>query len=204
MEKGRVKIEKRGLLLTLFLFLTIFKPVFAQNLQIPKDILIAAIVQPWLYFEVSPLDLTLSPDLVSIEGRFNIGESPEVIFKVGTSNPGGWEIKIKGKNNGLKSSATGYIISTVNGTSSLSAGNNGYGLQATTTLAGVIINPIYNYFDTSVVGEIVSDYRVLATKYSSNLTLEVVKIKIKAAASIMAPADVEYTDFIISTVIPLI
>lgn len=176
---------------------------FAQS-EIPKDIFIAASVQPWLYFEVSPLVLTLSPDLVSQEGIFNIGETPEVIFKVGTSNPDGWEIKIKGQNNGLKSLAANYIISSVNGTSTLVAGSEGYGAQATSTLNGVLINSIYDYYETNTVGEIINEYKILASKNSSNALAEVLKFKIKASASITTPADVEYSDIIILTIAPIL
>lgn len=185
-----------------FLFLIKFDFIFAQPPEISRDIFIAAIVQPWLYFEVSPLDLPLSPDLVSPEGNFNIGESPDVIFKVATNNEGGWQIEMKGKNGGLSSLATGYTISTVTVTSTLIAGNEGYGGQATTTLEGVILNQIYNFYGTNIVGEIPKEYRVLLTKYSSNSLSEVAKMKIKATASALTPAG-DYTDEIILTIIPL-
>lgn len=200
-----LKILEKSLILSLFLFLLNIEIIYAQPPpEIPRDILIAAIVQPWLYFEISPLNLPLSPDLVSPEGVFQIGESPEVIFKVGTNNEGGWEIKIRGKNGGLKSQATGYLLSTISGTSTLIAGNEGYGAQATSTLEGTILNPIYDFYQTDIVGEVPQDYRFLAIKYSRNSLAEVAKMKIKASASVMTPAGVDYTEEIISTIIPLI
>lgn len=199
------KIGINVLLFTFFLFFPNKDFVQAQAPpEIPTDIFIAATVQPWLYFEVSPLTLNLSPDLVSQEGVFNIGETPDVIFKVGTSNPGGWEIKIKGKNNGLKSLNTNYTISSVNGTSTLMAGREGYGAQAISILTGVLINSIYDYYGTDIVGEIIEDYRSLASRFSSNALTEVVKMKIKASASITTPSDIEYSDIIILTIIPIV
>lgn len=204
MKKCQLKILEKGLMLTLFLFLLNRDSVFSQNPpEISRDIFIAAIVQPWLYFEVLPLDLPLSPDLVSPEGNFNIGESPDVIFKVATNNEGGWEIEMKGENGGLKSLATNYLISTVNGTSTLVAGKEGYGGQATTSFEGVTINQIYDYYGTDIVGEIPSDYRVLAAKHSGNSLVEVAKMKMKASASILTPAASDYTEEIILTIIPL-
>lgn len=187
-----------------FLFLGIDFTLAQSPSDIPRDILIAASVQPWLYFEISPLDLTLSPDLVSSGGEVNIGESEEVILKVGTNNEKGWQIKIKGKNGGLKSEAHGYTISTVFPTSTLIAGREGYGAQATSTLAGAIINSIYDFYGTNTVGEIPKEYRILVIKYSKNSLLEVAKMKIKASASLMTPAGFDYTDEIVLTIIPLV
>ena len=198
--------KKRVLKKTLFFVLLVLAGAnlaYSRVPEIPKDILIEAIVEPWLYFEVSPLTLLLSPDLVSREGVFNIGETPEISLQVGTSNPGGWEIKIKGKNNGLKSQITNYVISTVNGTSTLVPGVDGYGAQATSTLEGAIVNLLYDFFDTNTVGEIVTDWRTLVLKTSPNSLSEVAKMKIKATASVMAPAG-DYTDEIILTIIALI
>lgn len=201
-------LKKIGINILLFAFFLFFlNKDFVQAQappEIPTDIFIAATVQPWLYFEVSPLSLTLLPDLVSATGTFNIGETEEVTLKVGTSNPDGWEIKIKGTNNGLKSLSTNYIIPTVSGSSNLVAGNEGYGAQATSTLPGVLINSIYDYYGTNRVGEIVTDYRILAFRSSSNPLAEIGKMKIKASASINTPADVEYSDTVILTIVPTV
>lgn len=195
---------KNSIFLKLILIFLFFSQKSFAQLEIPKDIFIAATVQPWLYLEVFPLDLTLSPDLVSPEGVFNIGETQDVSFFVGTSNPSGWEIKMRGKNNGLKNLATGYVISSVFSSSTLVAGKDGYGAQATSTLAGVEINPIYDYYGTNTVGEVIKDYRMLAKKESPNSTQEVLKMKIKASASIFAPASLEYSDEVEFTILPLL
>lgn len=177
---------------------------FAQSLFLVQDVYIAAIVQPWLYLEVFPLEISLSPDLVTVEGELNIGESEEIILKVGTSNPDGWEIKVKGKYNGLFSLATNYTIPTVKNFATLNLGEEGYGLQATSTLEGVTINPIYDFYGTLTVGEISkNEYKSLAKKLSSNSLSSVAKMKIKASASFLTPAG-DYTDEIILTIIPLI
>lgn len=196
-----LKTWKKSLIF-IFLFFNITS-LYAQA-EIPRDIFIAAVVQHWLYFEVSPLDLNFSPDLVTPQGEFNIGETEDISFKVGTNNDGGWEIKIEGKNGGLKSLATGYLLATVKGTSTLKIKKEGYGGQATTTLAEVIINPIYNYYLSNTVGEIPQEYRVLATRYSKNPLGEVAKMKIKASAAVTTPAAGDYEEEIILTIIPLL
>lgn len=191
-----------------FLMFLFFLPnrnlLLAQPPQIPQDILIAAIVQPWLYFEISTTTLTLSPDLVTPEGYFNIAETDDIILKVATNNEGGWQIKIKGKNGGLKSLATGYLLASVSGTSTLVVKKEGFGAQATSTLSGVLINPIYDYYGTNIVGEISKENKVLAWKLSRNPLAEVAKVKIKASASVMTPAGLDYQEQLIFTIIPLI
>lgn len=188
-------------LFSLFYFLNSQNKVFALE-EIPKDVFIAAIVEPWIYLDVSPLTFNLQPDLVAPDGTLHIGESPEIIIRVGTSNLAGWEIKIKGKNNGLKSETTDYLIPSVSGTAALILGTEGYGLNATATFQGVIINPIYSYYNTNIVGEITNQYRLLASKSNSHLLEEVVRMKIKATASMMTPAEENYIDIINITINP--
>lgn len=190
-------------LIALFFFLN-QNILLAQTLEIPQDIFIAATVQPWLYFEVSPTTLILSPDLVSSEGVFNIAETEDVILKVATNNRDGWEIKIKGKNGGLKSTASNYLLASVNGTSTLIAGKEGFGAQATTTFSEVLINPIYDYYGTDIVGEISTDNKILVWKFSRNSVMEVAKLKIKATASVITPAGGDYEEELMFTILPLI
>lgn len=188
-------------LFSLFSFLNYQNKALALD-DIPKDIFIAAIVEPWIYFDISPLTFNLQPDLVAPDGTLHIGESPEILIRVGTSNPYGWEIKIKGKNNGLKSEAANYLIPSVIGSAPLIVGIEGYGLNATATFQGVIINPIYSYYNTNIVGEIIDQYRLLASKFNSHLLEEVVRMKIKATASMMTPAEENYLDIINITINP--
>lgn len=186
----------------IFFTLAKFKTVQAQEL--PQDIAIAAIVEPWLYLEVSPFMIDLEPDLVAADGSFNVGISSDIFLKVGTSNSEGWYLKIQGRNNGLKSLSTDYTISSISGTSALAAGTDGYGANATSTLEGVFIGELYDYYGSDIVGELVNEYRVLASMASGHAISEVVKMQIKAAASIMAPADSDYADIIIVTITPTI
>lgn len=200
---GKKKLDF-WLYLVIFFFLSLISVFISRGEIIVQDVYIGAIVQPWLYLEVSPVELTLSPDLVTVEGELNIAESEEIVIKVGTSNPGGWEIKMRGKNNGLISPATNYLISSVKNYSSLVLGKEGYGAQATSVFEGVVINSIYDFYGTNIVGEISNqDYKSLAKKLSANSLNEVAKMKIKASASFLTPAGY-YEDEIILTIIPLI
>lgn len=198
-------MKKEKFIFLIFVFFVssnFFVPkIFALD-NLPKDIFIAATVEPWIYFEVSPINFNLQPDLVAVDGTLNIGESPEITIKIGTSNPSGWEVKIKGKNGGLKSEATDYLISTVTGYSPLVIGTEGYGCNATTTLPGVILNSIYNYYNTNIVGEITTTEKSFISRNQSNEFLEVAKMKIKAAASVKTPADPNYFDIIYFTANP--
>lgn len=161
---------------------------------------ITAIVEAWLVFSVTPTSAFLSPPLVQADGTLNIGSSTEIVLNLGTNATNGWGITIKGQNGGLYSTSTGELIPTVSGTSTLVAGTDGYGANATSTLAGVTIGNYYNYYDTNTVGEIVtSTSRTLASKSTSNSTQSVAKMKVKAATTAERRPAANYSDTIVLT-----
>ena len=142
---------------------------------------VTATVQPYLQFSVSPTSVTLSPDLVDTAGNTHIGSSTNISLILGTSASGGWSITIKGANGGLATS-TYDLIETVSGSSTLSAGTDGYGANATGSIAGVTIGDEYKYWGTVDVGEIPSSTsNTLASKSTSNASTTVALMKIYAA-----------------------
>jgi len=126
-----------------------------------------------------------------------------IILRVGTNN-NGWEINIKGRNNGLRSSATDYTIGSVSDFSLLTAGTDGYGINATSTLEGVLVEETYDHYGTDTVGELIDSYNLLASRNSLNMTSDVLRMQIKAAASIMTPVGEDYLDIITITLSPII
>lgn len=206
----RSLLKKRNLIFIILFFFTVFLTNFSltkkaeAQVELSEDVAIAAIVETWIYFVISPLAVDIEPALIGIDGTLNIGTSPDIVFSVGTNNVGGWYIEMKGKNSGLKSLSTNAVIDSVNSTSTLVAGTDGYGANATGTLTGVSIGELYDYYGTDTVGEIVDSYNLLALKESENLLTDVVKVQIKAAASIMTPAAIDYSDVIIITLTPII
>ena len=164
---------------------------------------VTATVESWLTFSVSPTSVSLSPALVDSTGTPHIGSSTVITLTLGTNNTGGWSISIQGANNGLYSTNASYLISTVSGTSTLSAGTDGYGANATATYAGVSIGNYYDYYGSDTVGEIASSTsHTLASKNSPNSQEDVVDMKIKAAAQVTTPSATDYSDTITLTAIP--
>ncbi len=193
-------------LLACFIFFSgiFFNKETVRAQELSEDIAIAAIVDMWFYFEILPVLADLEPALVEADGSLNIGTTPDIVLRVGTNNNNGWEIKIRGRNNGLRSSATDHTINSVSNFSLLTAGTDGYGMNATGTLEGVLVEEIYDHYGTDTVGELIDNYNLLASRNSLNMTSDVLRIQIKAAASIMTPVGEDYLDIITITLSPII
>jgi len=181
----------------------VFLPEKAMAQATSTTVGVTATVEEWLTFSVSPTTVTLSPALVDAAGTPHIGSSPDIALTLGTNSSDGWSIRIKGANGGLRSPTANYTISTVPGTSTLSAGIDGYGANATSSLSGVTIGAKYNYWGTDTVGEITTTDNTLAQKGSPNTEQQVALMKIKAAANVMTPSG-NYSDTITLTALPSI
>ncbi len=92
---------------------------------------------------------------------------------------------------GLYSSSTNYLIQSTDAT--LTAGTDGYGIQATTTNSNITINPKYNKSGNDVGGLSLTDI-VLASSTVSVSSAQI-NIKHKASASYLAPVG-SYSDTI--------
>lgn len=174
-------------------------PSFAS--QATDAVAVTAYVRSLIVFSVNPTAVTLIPDLIDTLGNPTVGSSTAVSLMLGTNAGGGWNITIRGTNGGLASTtATTSLIATVPITSSstLSAGIDGYGANATTTLAGVSLF-LYDNWGTQKVAAISSTTpQTLAQKNSANASTTVAQIKIYAAAT-SSKAVGTYTDTIILT-----
>jgi 6-phosphogluconolactonase (cycloisomerase 2 family) len=132
----------------------------------------------------------LSPSAVSTS-------SPDITITITSS--GGFQINVRDNNGtstpGLyKSTSPTYLIQSQDAT--LSAGTDGYGIQATTTNASVSINSKYNKSGNDVGGLSLTDV-VLATS-SVAVSNATINIKHKASVSVLAPTG-SYQDTITYT-----
>jgi hypothetical protein len=133
---------------------------------------------------------SLSPSAVSTS-------SPDITITITSS--GGFQINVKDAGNGTnpglyKSTTPTYLIQSQDAT--LSAGTDGYGIQATTTNSSISINPKYNKSGNDVGGLSLTDI-VLATS-SVGVSDATINIKHKASVSSLAPTG-DYQDTITYT-----
>ena len=132
----------------------------------------------------------LSPSQVSTS-------SPDITITITSS--GGFQIQVKDAGNGTnpglyKSTSPTYLILSSDAT--LTAGTDGYGIQATTTNSSISINPKYNKSGNDVGGLSLTNV-VLATS-SVAVSNAQIDIKHKASASFLAPTG-NYQDTITYT-----
>ncbi len=140
---------------------------------------VSATVQEWLTLGVSTSSVALLPDLVSSAGVTAIASSSDINITVGTNNAAGWILSVESTNGKLTTST--YDIDTCNVTSSIDAGTDMYGLNATTSLGTVTISPNYNYWGQDIVGTASTTDQTFATKDDKNASTTVATIKIMAA-----------------------
>ena len=160
---------------------------------------VTATVEPWINIGVSTTSVALTPSLVDSLGNTYVGSSTVIDVNVGTNNSTGWTVNIKGTNNGLyKSAAPTSTIASVTGTSTITAGNDGYGANATSVLAGTTVGSYYNYWATTTVGEIKTGGQTFATTSAPNALQNVVDMKVYATATSTKPSG-SYSDDIILT-----
>ena len=176
-------------------------PNFAQAATTSQNVTVTAEVKPWLYFSVDQTALTLSPDLVDISGGVNIGSSTNnVTMTVGTNSGGGWNIGIKGLNGGLASSTNLIASVPITATTTLVAGFNGYGANATNSISTVTVGGNgYRSWGTATVGAIsTGTSQTMLSKTSANASTTVGLMKVYAACTSTQPVGT-YGDTIILT-----
>ena len=89
---------------------------------------VTATVEAWIDIQVSTTSTPITPSLVDSAGGLHVGSTTAINVSVGTGDPAGWTVNIKGVNDGLDYGATDTVAS-VNTTSTLSAGTDGYGAK---------------------------------------------------------------------------
>ena len=153
----------------------------------------------WIEEPAAPPSLTCtlsatSTDFASLTPSAVSTSSPDITITVTSS--GGFQITVKDAGNGTspglyKSTSPTYLIQSTDAT--LTAGTDGYGIQAITSDPNVTINPKYNKSGNNVGGLSLTDI-VLA---SSTSAVSDAKINIthKASASYLAPVG-SYSDTI--------
>ncbi len=177
------------------------KEVMAQT-NSTTTLSVSAEIQAWLDFSVNPDNVDLGA-LVLSTGESVLSSSTDIQLNIGTNNPSGWYVDIRGANAGLYNATTSYLIATVNGTSTLVTGVDGYGANATGTLSGVTVGSYYNFWGTQTVGEIASStLRRLIEKDSSNSTQQVGLMKVWATATSTAPVGIYQDTATLTAVAP--
>jgi hypothetical protein len=157
---------------------------------------VSATVQEWLSISVSPTSATLTPDMVDTSGNTYIASSSDITITTGTNHGTGYNLQInENDNNGLASGS--YYIDNPTATTTVTAGTDAYGAQATSTVTTIAAN--YNYWGTNVVGDFELTAQNLATK-SSPGSGETTTMKLKAACDSTQPAGT-YTDTITLTIV---
>jgi hypothetical protein len=120
---------------------------------------------------------------------------------VGTNSGGGWTIGIKGLNGGLGSTTgANQILSVLNGaTTTITAGVDGYGANATASIANVTVGGNgYRSWGTAVVGAISTTTQTMLSKTTANASSTVGMMKVYAACD-PAQAIGTYDDTIVLT-----
>lgn len=201
-NKELVIVAGIGLILTIATLLSLAGMVELPNVVLAATdtatVTVTATVEAWINIDVSTSSTPITPSLVDSTGGTHIGSTTAIDIDVGTNNSAGWTINIKGINDGLIYGATATIAS-VTATSTLSAGNDGYGANATPTLAGVSIGSYYYHWGTVDVGEIMSGAGQTLATYNATTTLaNVVDLQVYAAAVDTKPSG-SYTDDIVLT-----
>ena len=166
-------------------------PVNYVSAATDTDITVSATVQEWITLGVSTSSVGLTPNLVDTAGNTAIGTSTAINITVGTNNGGGWHLDLSSLNGALATST--YNISTCDVTSTIAAGTDMYGVNATTSYAGVDIKGYYDYWGQNIVGTASTTAQELAHKTDSNASTTVATMKIMAACDADQEAGT-YTD----------
>jgi len=200
--------KKLKFFITIFLFViscwAIINLVEAQQESAPLSV--SATVQTWLNFDVSTTTLPLSPDLIDLAGNLNIASSTVVSVFVGTNHNTGWSLSISSTSTncpGSKLVSGQNYIGMSTPTSTVTTGQDAYGLNATSTLSGVQVGSYYNFWESSpiVVGEICSTGQTLAFSNQPHPLQEALKIKFYASCDKDQPSGT-YTDTVVLTLTP--
>lgn len=168
--------------------------------NVTNNVQVTATVQQYLTFTASATSTTLSPDLVDNSGNPHVASSSNITFTVNTSSPGGFSVTVAGGGNGLASTTNYIYTSTATGT--IVAGTNGYGLQASSTNAGMTIYPNFDWpFTGTTVGSASSSSAVNLASESSPASDQTFDVRFLAAATTSMPA-AQYQDTVTFTALP--
>ena len=161
-----------------------------------EEITVTATISEWMTLAASASTTgTLSPNLVDTAGATHISSSTTLTLTMGTNSSDGYSVTASSSNAGLKATTT---ISTGIATTTLSAGVNGYGIQATSTVSN-LVQAVYNWAtSTQNVGAATSSTKMLSK--SSAALPDVVWMTVKAAC-LVTTAVGSYTDKLTFTMV---
>jgi len=114
-----------------------------------ETVTVYATVEAWVSLAVSPTTTTMSPALVSTTGGVSIGESDYIQITCGTNGTSGYSLDIKSANEALCHSGGCGTASISSASTTLVAGTDGYGAQATSTDGDVTIDSDFNLATSS-------------------------------------------------------
>ena len=118
-----------------------------------ETITVGATISEWLSFSVSTNTATISPALVDSGGTEAIGTSNTITLTAGTNDAAGYTITIMSQSNAGLCHSAGCGTHNINsGTSTLAAGTDGYGAQATSTDADVTVDTAFDKTGNDVGG----------------------------------------------------
>ncbi len=198
-------MQKSKLLIFILLIALIFPPIIesypTKYISAQTNVSVSATVVQ----TVSCTPATTTTAFGNIDTSAVFTSSPNVTTTVSCNPSGGCTVTIKdqgnGTNGGLWNSSASYLIPSpaagFPNTASLSAGTDGYGIQAATTSAGsgstLSLNSIYNQTGNTV-GKLTTTTQTLASSSSPTANREIV-VTHKAAVSGLAPSG-SYADTI--------
>lgn len=165
------------------------------------NITVTATVQEYLLFTSSATSTTLSPDLIDSNGNTNIASSSNITLTLNTSSADGYSVTVNGAGNGLASS-TNYIY-TSEATTTVVAGTDAFGLQATTTTSDLTINSSFVWpFTGNIIGSASSSVATQLVSKTSPGSNQTFIIRFLAASDAAQPAG-SYQETITLTAVPV-
>ena len=161
-----------------------------------------AVVSAYIVLSVSTTSTYLMPNLVDSSGNTSIGSST-VSTTVSTNDSAGYTLSLQGTYGGVSSTPNLILnVASSTGSSTITAGVDGYGANATSSVATIKATSTYNYWDEDyvldIVGTISSTTNNLISEESTAGANRVTRIKIYAAADSLQPSGT-YKDYIILT-----
>jgi hypothetical protein len=158
---------------------------------VSTTVVVTATVQEWINFTASATNTSMTPPLVNTAGVTAIGSSSVITLTSGTNAGGGFSVTVLSATGKLTYGATSSIASG-SPTTTIVAGTDGYGIQASSTMLTLGTNYWNSYWAGNIVGAASTTAQTLCstTTPAANAYTDV---KFKAAA-VATKAAGTYTD----------
>ena len=164
------------------------------------SVTVNAVVSAYITLAVSTTSTYLMPNLVNSSGNTFIGSST-VSTTVSTNDSAGYTLSLQGTYGGVSSTPNLILnVASSTGSSTITAGVDGYGANATSSQATILATSTYNFWGQDIVGTISSTTNNLISQESAAGANRTTLIKIYAATDSVQPSGT-YQDYIILTVV---